>query len=693
MLISRLLTKLIQDVQQTKKAYFSQVERACNSALQDIRTGDVDGENEHKVLRSKSLEYEQPEDAHDATANLDLLVGEEVRPQVSVDSEKFFIPFELACKGDVAKITITALDGMQKLIAYGELIGDYPDPKTPARRLIDRIVSTICSCYIGVETDEGVELQIIKALLTIVTSEHVQVHESTLLLILRTCYIIHLTTKSSVNQRTARAMLTQMLHSIFFRMEVAVENLELNSNKTNVAPFDGNEGWETEFVVLVQECFSDSILSVPSSYINQSIIAPKYRQDTTSFISHSPERDINQNSDSLPEELEHAGHVDDTEVSDSPNEQTPETTSINEQNETAENNNDNDSSSCGLLQDPADALNPFLNEPTSTKTPTTPGIMLLNVLQKDAFLNFWALTKLALKPLSKSDSEKENDKAATESKFQQAILGFHLLKEILDKSGTAFKQSPIFINAMKQHLYQSLVENGMSSNVEVFKLEVEIIMLLMVKFKEVMMDEIQALLEAIVFPILEGTSSPSPQYNKIVLKCLKDISHQLDCFVFLYLSSDQDHDVSHESKSFQRLVSCVSKIVRDRLGNEEIAVEIIANLLKSMSQACPKLDDSCNKEKLERVNSLEEPPDFEDGVLQALELEGKDFLTCLHLFLAQMETPCDALKIDWLVQKLAQKMTDTSSVNSFRTETADCWYALIYASMNLIADIRITNCQ
>ncbi|CAL8083070.1 unnamed protein product [Orchesella dallaii] len=692
MLISRLLTKLIQDVQQTKKAYFSQVERACNSALQDIRTGDVDGENDHKVLRQRSLEYEQPEDAHDTSANLDLLVGEEVRPQVSVDSEKFFLPFELACNGDVAKITITALDGIQKLIAYGELIGDYPDPKTPARRLIDRIVNTICSCYSGLDTDEGVELQIIKALLTIVTSEHVQVHESTLLLILRTCYIIHLTTKSAVNQRTARAMLTQMLHSIFFRMEMAVEYLDQHSksDKTSApTTFGSNVDWEAEFVVLVQECFSDSVLSVPSSYIRQSTVVPPKYHENTSFLNHTTDRDINQNSESLPEKCEQIGDRDSV---NEPNEQVTQTPSIDDHNETSETVNDNCSS--GLLNDPEDALNPFLQGPT--KNPSfSSEVTSLNVLQKDAFLNFWALTKLALKPLSKSDSERENDKTAAENKFQQAILAFHLLKEILEKSGIAFKESPIFINAMKQHLYQSLIENGISQNAEVFKLEVEIIMLLIVKFKEVMIDEIQGLLDAMIFPILEGTISVPPHYNKTVLKSLKDISHHLDCFVYLYLSSDQDHDISHESKSFQKVVSCVSKIVRDRLGNEEIAVEIIANLLKSMSQACPKLDESSNKdiEKVERITSLEEPPDFEDDALQTLELEGKDFLTCLHMFLAQMDTPCDALKIDWLVQKLAQKMTDTSSVNSFKTETADCWYALIYASMNLIADIKVTNCQ
>jgi len=32
---------------------------------------------------------------------------------VKIDSEKYFIPFELSCQGDSPKVTIAALDGLQ----------------------------------------------------------------------------------------------------------------------------------------------------------------------------------------------------------------------------------------------------------------------------------------------------------------------------------------------------------------------------------------------------------------------------------------------------------------------------------------------------------------------------------------------------------------------------------------------------
>lgn len=51
---------------------------------------------------------------------------------------------------------------LQKLIAYGHMTGNTPDSTTPNKRLIDRIVETICGCFQGPQTDEGVQLQIIK---------------------------------------------------------------------------------------------------------------------------------------------------------------------------------------------------------------------------------------------------------------------------------------------------------------------------------------------------------------------------------------------------------------------------------------------------------------------------------------------------------------------------------------------------
>jgi brefeldin A-inhibited guanine nucleotide-exchange protein len=61
--------------------------------------------------------------------------------------------------------------------------------------------------------------QVVKALLTAVTSQQCEVHEASLLLAVRSCFHIHLITKNVVNKTTAKAALTQMLSVINQRME------------------------------------------------------------------------------------------------------------------------------------------------------------------------------------------------------------------------------------------------------------------------------------------------------------------------------------------------------------------------------------------------------------------------------------------------------------------------------------------
>lgn len=129
---------------------------------------------------------------------------------------------------------------IQKLIAYGHLTGNCADSTNPGKKLIDRIVETICGCFVGPNTDEGVQLQIIKALLTVMTSQHVEIHEGTVLLTVRTCYNIYLASKNLINQTTARATLTQMLNVIFARMESQDSLSRLSQSQNSVVVSEGD---------------------------------------------------------------------------------------------------------------------------------------------------------------------------------------------------------------------------------------------------------------------------------------------------------------------------------------------------------------------------------------------------------------------------------------------------------------------
>ncbi|KAG7208279.1 hypothetical protein KM043_014522 [Ampulex compressa] len=230
MFIVRALEKILAD-RDVKRSHLSQLRKSCESALDDLR-------NEIKEVP--------------------VVQGEEVTsnalPQPRSDSnvisaEKYFLPFELACQSKSPRIVVTALDCLQKLIAYGHLTGNVPDSTEPNKLLIVRIVETICGCFMGPQTDEGVQLQIIKALLTVMTSQHVEVHEGTVLLTIRTVYNVYLASRNLVNQTTARATLTQMINVIFARVETQAEEEHVrNEMDHQEAPPAACSEHETELV-------------------------------------------------------------------------------------------------------------------------------------------------------------------------------------------------------------------------------------------------------------------------------------------------------------------------------------------------------------------------------------------------------------------------------------------------------------
>uniref|UniRef100_A0AAR2LXF3 SEC7 domain-containing protein n=1 Tax=Pygocentrus nattereri TaxID=42514 RepID=A0AAR2LXF3_PYGNA len=190
MFLSRALERILSD-KELKRSQHSQLRKACQVALEEIK-----------------LELEKQKD------------GTVVPPKANyIEADKYVLPFELACQSKCPRIVSTSLDCLQKLIAYGHITGNAPDSGAPGKRLIDRLVETICNCFQGPQTDEGVQLQIIKALLTAVTSPHIEIHEGTILLTVRTCYNIYLASRNLINQTTAKATLTQMLNVIFTRME------------------------------------------------------------------------------------------------------------------------------------------------------------------------------------------------------------------------------------------------------------------------------------------------------------------------------------------------------------------------------------------------------------------------------------------------------------------------------------------
>jgi brefeldin A-inhibited guanine nucleotide-exchange protein len=148
-----------------------------------------------------------------------------------------FEPLRLACETRSEKLMIASLDCITKLISHSFFVDDssailasLPSPPPspgPGRRdsqssihhepsLVDTVVHTITSCHTETSPD-AVSLQVVRALLSLVLSSTILVHQSALLKAVRTVYNIFLMSNDPVNQTVAQGGLTQMVNHVFAR--------------------------------------------------------------------------------------------------------------------------------------------------------------------------------------------------------------------------------------------------------------------------------------------------------------------------------------------------------------------------------------------------------------------------------------------------------------------------------------------
>uniref|UniRef100_A0A8C1FTG0 ADP-ribosylation factor guanine nucleotide-exchange factor 2 (brefeldin A-inhibited) n=1 Tax=Cyprinus carpio carpio TaxID=630221 RepID=A0A8C1FTG0_CYPCA len=493
MFLSRALEKILAD-KEVKRSQHSQLRKACQVAL---------GED-----------------------------GTVVPPRANyIEADKYVLPFELACQSKSPRIVSTSLDCLQKLIAYGHITGNAPDSGAPGKRLIDRLVETICNCFQGPQTDEGVQLQIIKALLTAVTSPHIEIHEGTILLTVRTCYNIYLASRNLINQTTAKATLTQMLNVIFTRMEnqaVSIKHLQLlhiaDSTQLylDVRCVDGEEVHprpETEAGAEVQE------ETEPDSGLGDSSVEGVVTSASVSTTG------LDQHSDSETKVPPPVVRVDTQQMNGMVDDRGSESST--------------------------DILVCFSFDAESIQGSQT-AARFSHILQKDAFLVFRSLCKLSMKPLADGPPDPKSHE------LRSKVVSLQLLLSVLQGAGPVFRTHEMFVNAIKQYLCVALSKNGVSSVPEVFELSLAIFLILLSHFKVHLKMQIEVFFREIFLTILE-TSSSSFEHKWMVIQTLTRICADAQCVVDIYVNYDCDLNAAN---IFERLVNDLSKIAQGRSGQE-----------------------------------------------------------------------------------------------------------------------------
>ncbi|XP_007578104.1 brefeldin A-inhibited guanine nucleotide-exchange protein 2 [Poecilia formosa] len=625
MFLSRALEKILSD-KELKRSQHSQLRKACQVALDEIKE-----------------ELEKQKD------------GTVVPPKANyIEADKYVLPFELACQSKSPRIVSTSLDCLQKLIAYGHITGNAPDNKVPGKRLIDRLVETICNCFQGPQTDEGVQLQIIKALLTAVTSPHIEIHEGTVLLTVRTCYNIYLASRNLINQTTAKATLTQMLNVIFTRMEnqAALEAQEQEKERLrlphqNPSPVPGGRRSGSP---RSDRTSTPEPQNSPSPGIRTPDLSTN--ADTTcSTTPPPPAADPDTDGPSVNGEDEDGGSEQVTPSRDSVfedegvekhpvaaqegnnsnpaesvaadgepgqthtgTEGEPPVQSAPEQTEVAFRASTEAQQMNGIIEDRTSVSSADILDADALHGPNN-AARFSHILQKDAFLVFRSLCKLSMKPLADGPPDPKSHE------LRSKIVSLQLLLSVLQGAGPVFRTHEMFVNAIKQYLCVALSKNGVSSVPEVFELSLAIFLTLLSHFKVHLKMQIEVFFREIFLTILETTTS-SFEHKWMVIQTLTRICADAQCVVDIYVNYDCDLNAAN---IFERLVNDLSKIAQGRSGQElgmtplqelslrKKGLECLVSILKCMVEWSKDMYVNPN---LQANLGQEHPPDSEGGELK-----------------------------------------------------------------------------
>ncbi|KAL9643293.1 hypothetical protein ABK040_014749 [Willaertia magna] len=530
------ITSIEKIIKNAQKRY-PELRTACNDILESIKKME---KNETDVLRD-----------------------------ISENPNKYVRPLELACATKKSIIVEPALDCLHKLMAYG-----YIDSKVQyegkSDLLIDVVIATIANCFDPTQ-DDNVQLQIIKALLTAVTS--CDIHGRSLRLTVKTCFNIHLVSKNEVNRKTAQATLNQMLNIIFQRMESKPPKSKLQENGTH----------------------NNDTISSPSqdSPIKQdaNTTIPAEKKPTQEYIDEIVDCLMDEVAQQILEQQQYdLENEEDEDDNDTPN--TPTTggqkTTRHKRTESGDEMDGNSSSTAPIFD---------------------------NQYQKDAFFIFRALCRLAMKALPKNPTPESIE-------LKSRLLSLELIHNVLENSGPVFQTTETFIADIKQFLCLSLIRNCMSPVPAIFSLSLSIFKSLIKYFKIHLKNEISIFLTNFL-RILHSENS-TYHHKMLVIQVLNFICNDPQTLLDIFVNYDCSLDALN---LYEQIVSELSNVVVNLQAEGEwltysqemklkgaslsSMVSLLESLVKWMSEKQNETDsksiqieDSSEAERFEKARSL-----------------------------------------------------------------------------------------
>ncbi|KIZ07158.1 Brefeldin A-inhibited guanine nucleotide-exchange protein 2, partial [Monoraphidium neglectum] len=476
-------------------------------------------------------------------------------------------------------------------------------------------VELICRC--DEIPDEGVEVLVLRGLLTATTSTTFSLHGQALLLAVRTCYNIHLMSRSEVNQTTAKASLTQMLNVVFQRMEadsmmvqvkpIAVADMLSLAKGGMAAPQDASG------VTPAVQNFLNSVISMtgcarlmlelasrgtyPSwrqyggptaqqqaDALRSSVAAQFTEQQGEGGAPGGPSAATPSQPPGPPPQLAPPSPPPPTAAADEGGAAAAAAGPAGASSASSEASEEDDRERFKLAAAPARAAASDAQGKAEGGGGTAQGHSShhsAGLLLKDAFLVFRALCKLSIRT---SDSATVLDPTAARGK----LLALELLKVLLENSGPTFRGSEKFTAAIRQYLCLSLLKNSASSIPAALQLSASIFLSLLLRFRAALKAEVGVFFPMILLKCLEpptpgsaaapaasapgGPAINSYSYKVVVLRCLREVCCEGQLLVDLFVNYDCD---LNSSNIFERLINGLVKMAQAPLtqGADHTAVQ------------------------------------------------------------------------------------------------------------------------
>ncbi|KAF7722533.1 guanine nucleotide exchange protein for ADP-robosylation factor [Apophysomyces ossiformis] len=476
---------------------------------------------------------------------------------------------QLAIDSRSTNLMTISIDCLGKFITYNYL--EDMEDEVAQTQVMEKVVDSICDCFIGEETDEKVQLQIIKALLDAVYSTSNPLHLSALLKAVRTTYNIFLLSRNSANQNIAQVTLTQMVDHVFRRISIPAKNASRSTTSLDDGLYNGSTS-KTETATAEEANYENRAEKEEVDDYQQQIIVEanmarsEMDQKLPSGKAHDNSEDFLNDTatmfgDGTMMMSEEGKRVDEPPIQTEP--QPSSLRSESDQDETTTGGDvDGENSSEGRQSfDHSDI------KATSFETEA-------DLYIKDAILVFRALCKLSKKQIS---SEWGNDMRSYS--MRSKLLSLHLILTILTSHMHVFSSPSVvfsvpvndsklensvnpFILEVKQFLCPSLAKNAFSMVPQVYETTLEILWKVIQGLRIFLKKEIEVFLKEIFLRILEMRNASFQQkhsFLKVVLRICSDPQTLVD----IYLNYDCDRQAL--DNIYERLVNVLSKITTSHM--------------------------------------------------------------------------------------------------------------------------------